>query len=73
VRLKKDWWAVLSRAWSVRLIVLASVLTGIEAFLPVAWDFGWLEGRLFPFLTLFVTMAALFARLIVQTGLTHED
>lgn len=38
MQLVPDWRHVLRKAWSVRLILLAGVLTGIEAVLPLLGD-----------------------------------
>ena len=35
MRLLPDWRAVLTRAWSIRLILLAAVLSGLEVALPL--------------------------------------
>ena len=63
MRLIDEWKAVLRHAWSIRLIAVAGLLTGIEAALPL---FGfpaspWLAGT-----TLLVVTAAFIARLIAQ-------
>ena len=34
MRLIENWRLVLKKAWSVRLLILAAVLTGIEAIMP---------------------------------------
>lgn len=62
-----EWKQILKRAWSVRLIILAGVLTGLEAvlvfFTPISTP------RWFPLLVFAVTMSALVARLIAQRNL----
>lgn len=64
MKLKDDWKRILRDAWSVRLIVLAAVLTGAEVALPL---FGEEMPRgVFAALSGFVTVAALIARLLVQ-------
>lgn len=30
-----NWWQVLKRAWSIRWIVVAGLLSGLEVFLPI--------------------------------------
>lgn len=77
MKIKSDWKTVLFRAWSSQimwLMLVASLLTGLEALLPIAWEFGLIElpGWVFPLLTFLVVMLALFARLLVQTGISHE-
>jgi hypothetical protein len=59
-----NWRQVLKRAWSVRLILLAALLSGIEAMLPyIALP---IPSGIFAGLTLVVTMAAFAARLLAQ-------
>ena len=60
-----DWKEILKKAWSVRLIILAGLLTGVEAVLPFF-------GKNIPgiqLLTLFVVAAALIARLLAQKNI----
>lgn len=59
-----NWRTVLKKAWSVRLMALAAVLTGVEAVLPF---FSPLEPSLwFAGVTFVVVCAALVARLVAQ-------
>lgn len=65
-----NWRAVLKKAWSVRLIVLAVLLTGLETVLEL---FGYrlpLSDFAQAFLVFVVTVAALLARIIAQKGLS---
>jgi hypothetical protein len=65
VNLLSNWQEILKRAWSIRLILLAGLLTGIEAILPFF-------GKGVPGLkvvTLVVVMAAFVARLTAQKDL----
>lgn len=65
-----DWRRVLGRAWSVRLMLLAALLSGAEAVSP------WLENILAPGqLALFSALAssgAFVARFLVQKDFDHE-
>jgi hypothetical protein len=59
-----DWRAILRRAWSIRLMLLAAVLSGVEVVLP-------LFAHLFPHgtfaaLSFLAVAAALVARLVAQ-------
>lgn len=67
---KRNWWFVLTRGWSSRLIILATVLTGVETFAAIAWEHGLLDLPAwgYPVLMLVLTMSALFARLLIQHG-----
>ena len=66
----KNWRKVARKAWSVRLMYAASILTGCEAVLPVISD--WVPRGVFALLTFVVVMAALLARFMVQQEL-HDD
>jgi hypothetical protein len=69
LHLAPNWRTILRRAWSIRLILLAGLLTGIEAVLPfIAPDA--LPPGVLPALTLVVIASAFVARLIAQKGLT---
>lgn len=69
MRLVANWRGVLKHAASVKLIVLAALLSGFEAALPFL-D-GWLPIRpgVFALLTLLVTVAAFIARIVAQKAL----
>ena len=65
----RNWRTVLKKAWSVRLMALAAVLTGVEAVLPF---FTPSEPSLwFAVATFVVVCAALVARLVAQPKM-HE-
>lgn len=64
LKLLPDWQHVLRKAWSVRLMLLAGVLTGIEFVLPMfahAMPHG-----VFAALSFLSVSAALVARLVAQ-------
>lgn len=65
-----NWRAVLKRAWSIRLMILAGLLSGIEVALPFfvdEWPRGIAAGA-----SLFVTFAALISRVVVQNGVSNN-
>ena len=66
----KNWRKVARKAWSVRLMYAASILTGCEAVLPLVSDK--VPQGTFALLTFVVVMAALFTRFLVQQEL-HDD
>lgn len=66
MQLVPDWRHVLRKAWSVRLILLAGLLTGIEVVLPLLGDAYPIPTGLFAILSLVVTMAAFVMRLVSQ-------
>lgn len=65
-----NWRQVAKRAWSVRLMLLASILTGCEAILPLVGSR--IERGTFAVVTFVVVMGALLARFLVQREL-HDD
>lgn len=73
MRLVPNWRAVLRRAWSVHLLLLAAVLSGLEAALPLLAPYLPIPDRLFAVLTGLTVGAALFARFIAQKGVSHAD
>ena len=70
MRLTEDWRHVLKHAWSIRFIVLAALLSGVEVVLPMFDDT--MPRGLFAVLTLLVTVAAAVARLIPQPKMRGE-
>lgn len=66
----KNWRKVAKKAWSVRLMYVASILTGCEAVLPLVGNF--VPQGVFALTTFVVVMAALLARFLVQQEL-HDD
>ena len=61
---------MLRRAWSVRLLVLAAILSGIEVAIQVMVGFAVeppVPPSLFAVLSGLVTVAALIARFVAQT------
>lgn len=65
-----NWRKVAKKAWSVRLMALASVLTGCEAILPLVGDA--VPRGSFAALSFFIVTGALLARFLVQKEL-HDD
>lgn len=71
VRLIEDWKSVLTRAWSVRLILLTGLLSGLQAALGVIpFEFvQLLPAWVWPVVTLLVSAGALISRLVLQEAL----
>ena len=65
-----NWRDVLSRAWSVRLMALAGVLTGLEAVLPLIDGYVDVPRGVFAAVTFLVVCAAFVARFFAQKGLS---
>ena len=64
-----NWRKVARKAWSVRLMYAASILTACEAVLPLVSDS--VPKGMFALLTFVVVMGALLSRFLVQKEL-HE-
>jgi hypothetical protein len=69
LRLREDWHWVLTKSWSVRFIVLAALLSGLEVAIQVA--IAWqikppIPAGIFAALSGVVTMAACAARFFAQ-------
>ncbi len=65
--LAPDWKIILRKAWSVRLMLLAAVLSAAEAVLPFFSDV--IDRRVFALLLAGITFGALVARIVAQRGL----
>ena len=70
MRLIEDWRHVLKHAWSIRFIVLAALLSGVEIVLPMFSDV--VSRGVFAALTLVVSVAAAIARLVTQQKMRGE-
>ncbi|MHA7777418.1 DUF7940 domain-containing protein [Roseibium sp. M-1] len=67
MHLAPNWRAVLQRAWSVRLMLLAALLSGAEVALPFMGDFI-APGRL-ALLSALATAGAFVARILAQRNM----
>lgn len=72
MKLGSKWRSVLMKAWSVRLMILAAVLSGLEAAVTLAGNFLDLPKGLFALLAFFATCAAFIARFIVQKDMDGD-
>ena len=66
-----NWKTIAKKAWSVRLMALASVLSGCEAILPYA-EFILPRGS-FALLSFVIVTLALLARFVVQKGIEDAN
>lgn len=65
-----DWKRIIKKAWSVRLLVLAGLLSGCEVILPMYSDV--IPRGVFAGLTIIVAIGAMVARVVVQKKLTND-
>ncbi|MBD9390116.1 hypothetical protein IB237_23225 [Agrobacterium sp. AGB01] len=68
-----NWRQVLKRAWSVRLLVLAGVLSGLEVALPLLGGIYPIPTGIFAALTFLSVGGAFVARILAQKGLSNAD
>ncbi|WP_105430398.1 hypothetical protein [Neorhizobium sp. T6_25] len=70
-----DWRRVLRRAWSIRLLIIAGILSGIELVLSLPDIQLWLDWPpgIFAALSFLATCCAFVARLLVQQEPVHAD
>lgn len=71
MKLTANWRAVLVHAWSVRLMLLAALLSGIEVALPLVRDFLPITPGAFAVLSFASTAGAVIARVVQQKGLSN--
>lgn len=64
-----EWRRVLRRAWSIRLMIVAGVLSGAEVAMPLLEGVIDLPGGLFASLSGLATAGAFVARLVAQKEL----
>ncbi len=67
MKLLADWREILRKAWSIRLMIVAGLLSGVEVALPLFADA--LPRGIFAALSALIVMAALVARLLAQKNL----
>lgn len=67
-----NWWRTLIHAWSIRLVLLAAVLSGIEFILPIFMNNPPIPRGCFAAFSFIVSIAACYARLVAQEKVNHE-
>jgi len=67
-----NWRAVLRHAWSVKLILIAALLSGAEVALPLLGDWLPISQGGFALCAFLVSVGALLARFAVQRRLTPQ-
>ena len=71
--LVRNWRDVLRRAWSIRLLILAGLLSGLEVALPLIDGFIDIPRGIFAALSGLTVAGAFVARLLAQKGLSDAD
>lgn len=72
MRLVAEWWRVLRYAWSIRLLVLAGILSGAEIALPLIQDLLPIPRGVFAGLSFAATAGAFVARLVAQQSISGQ-
>lgn len=72
MKLISNWKVVLTQAWSIRLIVIAGILTGLEMLVPMLPEMIGMSNQLYSALIFVVTVAAFIARLIAQLSMQSK-
>lgn len=72
MKLLSNWRRVLRYAWSIRLLVLAGLLSGAEVALPFLDGYLPIPPRIFAALAGLATAAAFVARIVAQKDISHE-
>ena len=70
MRLVDNWKKVLRHGWSVRLIAIAGLLSGIEVALPILDSWILIPRGLFAIASFIVTCLAFWARLVAQQAIS---
>lgn len=70
-KLIEDWRAVLTRAWSLRFIILAGLFGGVEMALPLFTDS--FPRNIFTAVTVFVCVGGAVSRFWAQPKMKKED
>jgi Trk-type K+ transport system membrane component len=65
-RLRRDWKKIVRHAWSVRLLALAGVLSGVETAVPFLQGYIPVSPGTFAILSALSTCAALISRVVAQ-------
>lgn len=71
MHLASDWKRVLQRAWSIRLMIIAGLLSGLEFAIPYLDGYVDIPPRLFAALSGLTVAAAFVARLVAQKGVPN--
>ena len=70
MKLAPDWKLVLRKAWSIRLMLLAGILTGCEAILPLYQEA--IPRGLFAILSMIAIVGGFVARLLAQKDMGDD-
>lgn len=69
----ENWKAVVTSAWSMRLMLVAVVLSGVEMMFPEFKDALGLDASTYAAINGLIVAAAALSRILVQNGITPEE
>lgn len=69
--LLSDWKKILKKAWSVRLVLLSGLLSGVEVILPLYVDS--LPRGIFATLSILTAIGATLARIVAQPKMDSSE
>jgi hypothetical protein len=72
LRFKPHWPQIVLRAWSIRFLALAGLLSGLEAAFSMVGQYLPLGNAALATVTFFLVVAACIARLVAQKNLSEE-
>jgi hypothetical protein len=67
MKLYSNWKEIVKKAWSIRFVILAGILSAIEAILPFFYDV--FSRGTFAILSFIAIVLAFVSRLVVQKGI----
>lgn len=73
MKLLPNWRDVLAKAWSIKFMVLAAIMSGVEVVMSILQPSNTLPPGVFAALAGVVTSAALVARLLAQNEAEKHD
>lgn len=73
MKLIQDWRDILKKAWSIRLILLAGLFSGLEIVMPFLPELFPIPRGAFAAFSFVATAGAFVTRLLAQQNITPED
>lgn len=73
MKLASNWRDVLRYAWSVRLMLIAALLSGLEVAMPYLDGYVDIPPRLFALLSGLTVAVAFLARIVAQKGVNNGE
>lgn len=73
IRLNDDWKYIVKKAWSIRLMAVAAVLSGVEIAMPMLDGIVDMPRGLFAGFSGLVTAAAFVSRLVAQRSMNDAN